>query len=165
MIAGRPGNAPKVCRSNMKLLSNLNIQLVRTTLKSQKPSTSFVLQGSCSFLNLPRELRDEMYRALLPSYTRLCFAAPNWNDNAAGRFFSVQCDMSPYCLTVLGLCQQMRAEANAVLYGTNHSNSQLDMGQADFRLIPFELFLSQASVISKHGPFPSAFILGSKRGI
>jgi hypothetical protein len=28
--------------------------------------------------------------------------------------------MSQYCLTVLALCQQIRAEANAVLYGTNH---------------------------------------------
>jgi len=101
---------------------------VRTTLKSQKPSTSFILQPSCSFLNLPRELRDEMYRALLPSYTRLCFAAPNWNDNAAGRFFSIQCDMSAYCLTVLGLCQQMRAEANAVLYGTNHFEFSIGHG-------------------------------------
>ncbi|KIM81458.1 hypothetical protein PILCRDRAFT_89164 [Piloderma croceum F 1598] len=101
---------------------------VCTTLKSQKSSTSFILQLSCSFLNLPRELRDEIYRALLPSYTRLCFAAPNWNDNAAGRFFSIQCDMSPYCLTVLGLCQQMRAEANAVLYGTNHFEFSIGHG-------------------------------------
>jgi len=101
---------------------------VRTTLKSQKPSTSFILQRSCSFLNLPRELRDEMYRALLPSYTRLCFAAPNWNDNAAGPFFSIQCDMSPYCLMVLGLCQQMRVEANAVLYGTNHFEFSIGHG-------------------------------------
>jgi hypothetical protein len=69
-----------------------------------------------------------MYRALLPSYTRLCFAAPNWNDIAAGRFFSIQCDMSPYCLTVLGLCQQMRAEANAVLYGTNHFEFSIGHG-------------------------------------
>jgi hypothetical protein len=71
-------------------------------------------------LNLPRELRDEIYCAMLPSYTRLRFAAPDWKDNAAGRFFSIQCDMSQYCLTVLAVCQQIRAEANAVLYGTNH---------------------------------------------
>ena len=99
---------------------------MHTTLK---PSTSFILQRSCTFLNLPRELRDEMYRALLPSYTRLCFAAPNRNDLAAGRFFNIQCDMSPYCLTVLGLCQQMRAEANAVLYGTNHFEFSIGEGR------------------------------------
>ena len=59
---------------------------------------------------------------------RLCFAAPNWQDNAAGRFFSVQCDMSQYCFTVLALCQQMRAEANAVLYGTNHFEFSIGSG-------------------------------------
>jgi len=91
----------------------------RTTLNSQRPSTSFILQRSCSFLNLPRELRDEIYHVLLPSYTTLCFMAPTWAYNAAGRFFSMQCNMSQYCLTVLGLCQQIHAEANAVLYGTN----------------------------------------------
>jgi len=92
----------------------------RTASNSQRASTSFILQRSCSFLNLPRELRDEIYRVLLPSYTTLCFAAPTWADNAAGRFFDIRCDMSQYCLTVLALCQQIHAEAKAVLYGTNH---------------------------------------------
>jgi len=98
------------------------------TLNSQRPSTSFILQRSCSFLNLPRELRDEIYRVLLPSYTTLCFAAPTWADNSAGRFFHIQCDMSQYCLTVLALCQQIRAEANPVLYGTNHFEFSIGRG-------------------------------------
>jgi len=99
----------------------------RTALNSQRP-TSFILQRSCSFLNLPRELRDEIYRVLLPSYTTLCFAAPTWADNIAGRFFNIQCDMSQYCLTVLALCQQIHAEANAVLYSTNHFQFSIGHG-------------------------------------
>jgi len=101
----------------------------RTTLNSQRPSTSFILQRSCSFLNLPRELRDEIYHVLLPSYTTLCFMAPTWAYNAAGRFFSMQCNMSQYCLTVLGLCQQIHAEANAVLYGTNRFEFSIGHGE------------------------------------
>jgi len=92
----------------------------RTTSKPQQPPTSVIRQRSCSFLNLPRELRDGIYSLLLPSYTTLNFAAPTRVDNAAGRFFDIQYDMSQYSLTVLGLCQQIRAEAIALLYGTNH---------------------------------------------
>ena len=36
--------------------------------------------------------------------------------------------MSPYCLTVLVLCQQIRAEANALLYGTNHFKFSIGCG-------------------------------------
>jgi len=100
----------------------------RTTLNSQRPATSFAPQCSCLFLNLPPELRDEIYCFLLPSCTTLCFAAPMWVDHYAGRFFSVRCDMTQYSLKVLGLCQQIRAEANAVLYGTNHF--EFSMGRA-----------------------------------
>jgi hypothetical protein len=72
------------------------------------------------FFNLPRELRDNIYSFLLPSYTTLKFTKPSWIDHAAGRFFHIQYDMPQCCLTVLAICQQIRAEANALLYGTNH---------------------------------------------
>jgi len=75
------------------------------------------------FLSLPRELRDEIYSFALPSYTTLKFAAPEWPDCAAGRFYNVLHDMSQYSLTILAICQQIRAEANALLYsGTGQSN-------------------------------------------
>ena len=36
--------------------------------------------------------------------------------------------MSSYCLTVLALCQRMRAEASALLYGTNHFELSIGRG-------------------------------------
>jgi hypothetical protein len=72
------------------------------------------------FLNLPRELRDEIYSFALPSYTTLKFAAPKWPDCAAGRFYHVQHEMSQYSPAILALCQQIRAEASALFYGSNH---------------------------------------------
>jgi hypothetical protein len=56
----------------------------------------------------------------LPSCITLDFAEQTWVENAAGHFFGIRNDMSQYSLTVLTLCQQIRAEANALLYGTNH---------------------------------------------
>jgi len=100
----------------------------RTTPNAQRPATSVILPHSCSFLNLPRELRDEIYSILLPSYTTLNFAAPTWVDNAAGRFFNIRYDMSQYSLTVLALCKQIRAEANALLYGNNHFEFSIGRG-------------------------------------
>lgn len=80
---------------------------------------SFIVQPFSRFLNLPRELRDEVYRFLVPSCTTLDFAAPTWRDNAAERFVNVRHDMSPYSLKILAVSQQTRAEASALLYGTN----------------------------------------------
>jgi hypothetical protein len=80
---------------------------------------SSIVQPFSRFLNLPRELRDEIYRFLVPSCTTLDFAAPTWADNAAERFVNVQYDMSAYSLKILAISQQTRAEASALLYGTN----------------------------------------------
>jgi len=80
------------------------------------------------FLSLPRELRDEIYSFALPSYTTLKFAAPEWPDCAAGRFYNVLHDMSQYSLTILAICQQIRAEANALLYGSNHFEFAIGSG-------------------------------------
>jgi hypothetical protein len=79
------------------------------------------------FLNLPRELRDEIYSYTVPSQTTIHFAAPTWKDNAANRFVNVRhesdlevrYDMSPFSLSILGVCQQIHTEASALLYGTN----------------------------------------------
>jgi len=101
---------------------------VRTISNTQQSAASVFLQRSCSFLKLPRELRNEIYSLLLPSYTTLNFAAPTWYDNAAGRFFDIRFDMSQYYLTVLALCRQIRAEANALLYGTNHFKFSIGRG-------------------------------------
>lgn len=91
----------------------------RTTSNSRRLATSCILQHSCTLLNLPRELRDEIYSLLLPSHTTLKFTGPTWANSAAGRFFDIQYDTSQCSLTILELCQQIRAEANAVLYNTN----------------------------------------------
>ena len=92
--------------------------LAPTTSNSKR---SVILeQRSSPFLNLPRELRDEIYSFLLPSYTTLNFAAPTWRINSAGNFFDIRYNMAQHSLTVLALCRQIRAEANVLLYGTNH---------------------------------------------
>jgi hypothetical protein len=106
----------------------LNIQLARATLNSQRAAISVIPQSSCLLFNLPRELRDEIYSFLVPSYTTLDLAAPTWWENAAGRFYDIRYDMSPYSLTVLALCQQIRAEASALLYGTNHFELSIGRG-------------------------------------
>jgi len=94
-------------------------RLVRTTRNSLRAATSSIASPTGPFLNLPRELRDEMYSYLVPSHATLDFAAPTWKDNAAERFFKVQYDMSPFYLTILAVCQQIRTEASALLYSTN----------------------------------------------
>lgn len=85
-------------------------------------------QRPCLFFKLPRELRDEIYTLLVPSFTTLDFAEPTWAANVARRFYDIQYDMSSYCLTVLAVCQRMRAEANALLYGTNHFEFSVGRG-------------------------------------
>lgn len=79
-----------------------------------------ILQGTCLLFKLPRELRDKIYGHLLPSCMTLDFAAQSWAENVAGHFITIRNDMSQYSLTVLALCQQIRAEASALLYGRNH---------------------------------------------
>ena len=96
--------------------------------KTSNSRRSFIPQRSCAFLNLPRELRDEIYCLLLPSHTTLNFAAPTWADNAAGRFFNIPFDLSQCSLIILALCQQIRDEANAVLYGTNRFEFSIGRG-------------------------------------
>jgi len=102
-------------------------------------TTPAVAQRSCLFLDLPLELRDEIYSYLLPSYTTLNFAVPSWKSNAAGQFFDVGYDDTvPRTLTILGLCQQIRAEASAMLYGTNHFKFSIGwsgMGPSPFNTV------------------------------
>ena len=50
----------------------------------------------------------------------LNFAAPTWMTNSVGKFFNIQYNMAQCSLIALALCWQIRAEANALLYGTNH---------------------------------------------
>jgi hypothetical protein len=78
-----------------------------------------VRQSTSLLFNLPRELRDKIYSHLLPSCVTLDFAAQTWEENAFGHFFGIRNDMSQYSLTVLALCQQIRAEASALFYDTN----------------------------------------------
>jgi len=89
----------------------------RITRTSQRVATDAARR---TLFALPRELRDEIYKYFIPTSTTIAFAIPNWSNNATGRFFIVTIDMSPYSLAILGVCQQTRAEANALLYGTNH---------------------------------------------
>jgi len=102
----------------------------RNTRSQQNQSaTSFIPQhGLCLFLNLPRELRDEIYSFALPSYATLTFGAPEWSHSSAGRFYNVQHDMSQYSLTILALCKQIRAEASALFYGSNHFEFSVGIG-------------------------------------
>jgi hypothetical protein len=95
-------------------------------------------QHACLFLNLPRELRDEIYSLLLPSHTTLRFTAPTWATNGAGRFFDIQHDTSSWPLTILAVCQQIHAEASTFIYSTNHfefSVGHLDNGPSPFNTI------------------------------
>jgi len=96
-----------------------NVPKARSTRNSQRAATVSIAQPSSSFLELPRELRDEIYRFLLPSYTTLNFAAPTYYDNVARRIVDVRFDKSSCFLAILGVSRQVRAEASVVLYGTN----------------------------------------------
>ncbi|KIM88597.1 hypothetical protein PILCRDRAFT_813562 [Piloderma croceum F 1598] len=102
----------------------------RTKARTASSSVAIFLnpQRSCLFFQLPRELRDEIYSLLVPSFTTLDFAGPTWATNAARRFYDIRYDMSSYCLTVLAVCQRMRAEASALLYGTNHFELSIGRG-------------------------------------
>jgi len=90
-----------------------------TKSRSTRTSRRAVNCASCTLLTLPRELRDEIYKYLIPTFTTINFATPTWSDNAAGRFFDVKYDMSPYSLAILAVCKQTRTETSALLYGTN----------------------------------------------
>jgi len=92
---------------------------LRTTRNSLRAAASSIASPTGPFLNLPRELRDEIYSYLVPSHTTLDFAAPTWKNNAAERFFNVQYDMSSFYLAIFRVCQQICTEASALLYGTN----------------------------------------------
>jgi hypothetical protein len=105
-------------------------------------ASSVQTQQSWPFLNLPRELRDEIYTIVLPSHTTVNFSPPTWELNAVNRFVDVQHDMSPHCLTILSVNQQIRAEASAILYGTNH----------------FKFYIGISSISRYWGPrFPSPY--------
>jgi hypothetical protein len=83
---------PNVCQVNSRLTEfPFNIPNEHASLETLKELPPLSL-CSPQVLDLPRELRDEIHRFLIPSCTTLRFAPPTWRENIARWIVDVRCD-------------------------------------------------------------------------